>query len=77
MSAWFVLFVVSSVVGALDLSPDMALIIGNKSGLEFHQLISLVFISGSVLIDYGLDLDLISFFFQLGIDTKVHYVLTQ
>ena len=58
MSAWFVLFVVSSVVGALDLSPDMALIIGNKSGLEFHQLIFLVFISGSVLIDYGLDLDL-------------------
>ena len=58
MSAWFVLFVVSSVVGALVLSPDMALIIGNKSGLEFHQLIFLVFISGSVLIDYGLDLDL-------------------
>ena len=58
MSAWFVLFVVSSVVGALDLSPDMALIIGNKLGLEFHQLIFLVFISGSVLIDYGLDLDL-------------------
>ena len=58
MSAWFVLFVVSSVVGALDLSPDMALIIGNKSGLEFHQSIFLVFISGSVLIDYGLDLDL-------------------
>ena len=58
MSAWFVRFVVSSVVGALDLSPDMALIIGNKSGLEFHQLIFLVFISGSVLIDYGLDLDL-------------------
>ena len=58
MSAWFVLFVVSSVVGALDLSPDIALIIGNKSGLEFHQLIFLVFIGGSVLIDYGLDLDL-------------------
>ena len=58
MSAWFVLFVVSSVVGALALSPDMALIVGNKSGLEFHQLIFLVFISGSVLIDYGLDLDL-------------------
>lgn len=58
MSAWFVLFVVSSVVGSLVLSPDMALIIGNKSGLEFHQLIFLVFISGSVLIDYGLDLDL-------------------
>ena len=51
-------FVVSSVVGALALSPDMALIVGNKSGLEFHQLIFLVFISGSVLIDYGLDLDL-------------------
>ena len=52
------LFVVSTVVGALVLSPDTALIIGNKSGLEFHQLIFLVFISGSVLIDYGLDLDL-------------------
>ena len=51
-------FVVSSVVGALVLSPDMALIIGNKSGLAFHQLIFLVFFSGSVLIDYGLDLDL-------------------
>ena len=58
MSAWFVLFVVSSVVGALVLSPDTALIIGNKSGLAFHQLIFLVFFSGSVLIDYGLDLDL-------------------
>ena len=51
-------FVVSSVVGALVLSPDMALIIGNKSGLEFHQLIFLVLISGSMLINYGLDLDL-------------------
>ena len=58
MSAWFVLFVVSSVVGALDLSPDMALIIGNKSGLEFHQLMFLVLMSGSVLINYDLDLDL-------------------
>ena len=57
MSAWFVLFVVSSVVGALVLSPDTALIIGNKSGLEFHQLIFLVLISGSMLINYGLDLD--------------------
>ena len=58
MSALFVLFVVSSVVVVLVPSPDTALIIGNKSGLEFHQLIFLVFISGSVLIDYGLDLDL-------------------
>ena len=58
MSAWFVLFVVSSVVGALALSLDMALIVGNKSGLEFHQLIFLVLISGSVLINDGLDLDL-------------------
>ena len=57
MSAWFVLFVVSSVVGALALSPDMALIVGNKSGLEFHQLIFLVLISESVLVNYGLDLD--------------------
>ena len=52
------LFVVSSVVGALVLSPDTALIIGNKSGLECHQLIFLVLISGSMLINYGLDLDL-------------------
>ena len=58
MSAWFVLFVVSSVVGALVLSPDRALIIGNKSGLEFHQLIILILISGSELIKDGLDLDL-------------------
>ena len=52
------LFVVSSVVGALVLFPDTAIIIGNKSGLEFHQLIFLVLISGSMLINYGLDLDL-------------------
>ena len=52
------LFVFSSVVGALVLFPDTAIIIGNKSGLEFHQLIFLVLISGSVLINDGLDLDL-------------------
>ena len=58
MSALFVLFVVSSVVVVLVPSPDTALIIGNKSGLEFHQLIFLVLISGSMLINYGLELDL-------------------
>ena len=52
------LFVVSSVVGVLVLSPDMALLIGKVSVLEFHQLIFLVLISGSVLINYGLALDL-------------------
>ena len=30
-------FVVSSVDSSLVLSPDMALIVGNKLGLEFYQ----------------------------------------